>query len=334
MTDWTPPDGAPALKRIREWRRNGHHVVLATVESADDDVNDAPPFLACECDYAPDGTTHVDECPAKTEVRRSVMREQREANAERWNAMTLGAAILDVHDRVHAREYFGQHVAGMVYLQEVAEILGRDPEETRRAVHALQRAERIDLNGAILTDYEPHFRIPTLMAQIMELTVGIPLGSPNGDAGAITVAEFQQEVSETLGYAHGIDAFGAQFPDMDPALCAKCVVNPLVDVLHACTSIDDLDALMEEDGLRTLRIRVVSTDGATALPSAAYPVIAAYLAKMLDVAADRIRIYRAHDADATTRGDAPRKPFSDADVLCEVADEMDGVIARLTTTHR
>jgi hypothetical protein len=88
------------------------------------------------------------------------MQEQRKAHGVKWAAMPLEDAVMDVFTRVQRKEFLGQALGEVIYLQEVGRLLKVSEMDMRQAVTNLYVADRIDMNGMILTAFVPRFRLP------------------------------------------------------------------------------------------------------------------------------------------------------------------------------
>lgn len=206
------------LKIIEEWDESGHPVAVMQLARADAD----PPqwgevALLCGCHWK-EGETQIDVvgsdprvCPHLVSVRTHVVARTRDEHPE-WKSMTLGNAILDIFHRVQSNQYVGQHAGGLVYTQEVAELLERDHDLVVAETFRLRDQEKLDLRGRILIPYEPRFRFPIELEHMIAMAVIDVLGVPNGDAEQAVVAELERCVAEHGRFAHGRDAFGRFWP--------------------------------------------------------------------------------------------------------------------------
>jgi hypothetical protein len=237
---------------VRRWDFDGHEAVLVWLENVD--AKELPPSLAleCECDFdyeeeaGEDGETrfvkHYDpeDCPAKKRARAQLFRETVDRYGADWKRMGAKKALLDLHRRVKDGLYFGQTYHGMVYLQEVSKLLGVDMKRLWKLADELYREERLELNGAILTDYVPRFRFPHELKQLMRLLIESPLGWPNGDAGDGALYEMEAAVQEHTRWKHGRDVFGANWAWLAPGPLFICGAGLLLIAGHRLP--DDLEA--------------------------------------------------------------------------------------------
>lgn len=235
-----------AYKFERSWTINGHEVAFGRLKYLKrKNEGWSAAYLFCECDFdfeivEKDGRkSRLQErdprkCPAREKVRRRVVRETRAKYGRGWKKMGLKAAILDVHRRVKKSQWLGQGDSTTIYYQEVAEILGLGEKKVRDACDELYGEEKLDLNGAILTDFKKCFRLPKEMAAVIFRTVGDPLGYPNGDAGDSAVWHFEARVQKELGVKSGRKAFGEDnWPHIDAEILAAGVLEPLAGMLAA-----------------------------------------------------------------------------------------------------
>ncbi|HTM68836.1 MAG TPA: hypothetical protein VL426_06090 [Candidatus Binatia bacterium] len=207
------------LTALRRWRHDGHEVALVRYEKKDADPPYADMHLVCECDFLYEdvvqdgkvvGRTHPKDphdCRAKKAVMAEVRAEARKTCAEVLRKDGLKAAILDVQARVKAGEYLGQTYASMIYVQEVADILGKENRAVLDAIDALFAEEKLDLNGMILIDHEKRFRFPKEVQTMFRILVEEPLGWPNGDAGDCFVGTLETAIHAHTPYQSGSGAF-------------------------------------------------------------------------------------------------------------------------------
>ncbi|KPJ85114.1 hypothetical protein AMJ57_04275 [Parcubacteria bacterium SG8_24] len=211
---------------VREWSREGHDVALMIIENPKFPDLDRSPSPMCQCDFeveervGEDGRKyHVHtgdghRCPHKAAFRELVIEECRAKYGAAWRDMGVKEAILDIHERVKAGEYLGTSWGGVVYLQEVGELLGIPPPWDVCA--ELFEEERLQLHGAILADYAQRFRFPRELAGFMRYIIEAPLGWPNGEAGDGFVATLEGIIEENGEVKHGRDLFGQDFPYIRP----------------------------------------------------------------------------------------------------------------------
>lgn len=206
---------------LREWNIDGHAVAAARFRGKDGrhPKDWSPQFLFCDQETRDDHDSGG--CPAKHTVRESVMAERRAMHGAAWKAMPLEDAILEIHARVESEQWLGQHYADMIYVQEVAVLLGADFGLVRAACDDLFAKRKLQLNGMILRPFERRFRLPKPLTSFVIRFVGDPLGYPNGDAGECALGEIEKRMQKKLCCDDGADAFGRHWPKMDPAICAE-----------------------------------------------------------------------------------------------------------------
>lgn len=237
------------LTPVRQWTIGGHEVGVYRVDDAGDSKEDPGSsgiMLACDCDTDVtnnDADYDPDNCPARIAARAEATREAQAALAPILAASGIKAAILEIHRRVQAKEYLGQSRAAMIYVDEVATLLGADPKAVWSACDELFAEEKLELTGAILIDWGRRFRIPLEMADALKYAVEEPLGWPNGDAGMIHLYEFEAKVQMATGLASGKHAFGVNFPHADPALLADFFVWLAREMSDAARDAQARDAL-------------------------------------------------------------------------------------------
>ena len=220
-------------KKLQSRLEKGHEVALMRL------TNKKKPsvssvHLMCECDFDTKpcknekgeviGLEHrrdPEACPSKKAVRKRIQGEARKKHGERWKQMPPAAAVLDIYLRVKNGEYLGQHYSEIIYYQEVSELLGLSEQEGWKACDRLFSEEKLDLNGAILTDYVRRFRFPLEMESFIRYVYEEPLGSPNGDAGDGFLYDQERRLQRRLGFKSGREAFGNKhWPHLDPVFLA------------------------------------------------------------------------------------------------------------------
>ncbi|MCG2694372.1 hypothetical protein L6259_03860 [Candidatus Parcubacteria bacterium] len=162
----------------RSWVEDGHEVMLIDVRNKDNPQIGAPE-LYCECDFdyeivEKDGVKYKMEksdprkCPVKKAVCQKVVREWQNNYGDYWKDIGKKEAVMDIFRKVEAKDYLGQFNGGLIYLQEVAELLGVEPfYNLLKEVGELYAEERLDLNGNILTDFEQRFRFPSEIRHVL-----------------------------------------------------------------------------------------------------------------------------------------------------------------------
>ncbi|MFA6604190.1 MAG: hypothetical protein WCT10_05160 [Patescibacteria group bacterium] len=223
---------------LRRWNPKGHEVALIMLSNPTFTDMEPEPYLYCECQYAQDvndaprfireSTKNEDEmiadllagrigpelcddaslCAHKALVRKFVRDEVQAKYRERWEGMPLKDAVMDVFIRFEKQEYLGQCHGGMLYVQDVAELLERQISEVLQACRQLIKEERLGLSGMILVPFKPEFHFPKEIGQLMAYMIEEPLGWPNGEAGGRFLAELEDAINECTDYQSGKQAFG------------------------------------------------------------------------------------------------------------------------------
>lgn len=318
---------------LRRWKRRGHEVALIRLTNkANSEVSDA--HLMCECDFdcedvVRDGRTvrirkgDPHRCRIKKRVRDAVLRRTRKRNFARWRKMGLRRAVLDIKRRVDGGEWLGQHEPRMIYVQEVAKLLGRPAQDVWAACRELYAEEKLDLDGAILCDYAQGFRFPEEMVGIMRHVVEELLGWPNGDAGDFWIGKLEQDVQQKLGFESGKAAFGKQWPHIDGVLLAEHGLEPVAEALRAAASSFPAYPLSDElvgtmVGGWLARPRLVSTLATLqeAAPEISPVAFREFLAALLRLSFERVDVDRHLRVEKVT----PERTLRDmADWLSQVA---------------
>lgn len=219
-------DGVLLYTLVREWEHEGHDVGLFILEHPKYPDLDKSSGPMCECDF--DIKEKVDEngrksrvrmrdsrtCPHMAAFRELCKQEAREKHGDAWREMGVKEAILDIHTRVEAGEYLGTYDGGMIYLETVGKLLNV-PIPWNEA-DELFKEERLQLNGAILCDYQKHFRFPRELETLICLMIEAPLGGPNGEAGDGFLGRLYQLIEENTGTTHGRELFGDDYPYVRP----------------------------------------------------------------------------------------------------------------------
>jgi hypothetical protein len=212
--------GAPGIRcsALERWVIDGHEVALVAYRRKGG-RGPGNAYLACECDtdtedVVRDGkvighTCRRDphKCLAKATVRELVTERVRPSCLAALADDGIEAAALGIHARVKAGEWLGQAHAGIIYAQEVANLLNETVPKVLAAIESLYAKEKIDLNGMILCDFTPGFRFPKEIRSMLRMMVEAPLGWPNGDAGDIAIAEMETAITKGTRYARCADAF-------------------------------------------------------------------------------------------------------------------------------
>lgn len=219
-------DGILKYTLVREWEHEGHDVGLFILFNPNAPDLDNSPSPMCECDFdyeieeRENGTRLMVQqrdshgCPHIAAFRELCRQEAREKHGDAWREMGVKEAILDIHKRVKANEYLGTHWGGMIYLQTVGELLGVPVPWDEAA--ELFKEERLQLNGAILCDYQEYFRFPRELKGLIRYIIEAPLGWPNGEAGDGFVGSLYRLIEENTGVTHGRELFGDDYPYVRP----------------------------------------------------------------------------------------------------------------------
>jgi hypothetical protein len=333
-------DGVLVYEVLQHWERDGHEVALMRLSN-----KEAPDctgsHLLCECDfdvedYVVDGkvvgkTRKNDphKCEAKKLVRETVMRKARRQGYILWQGLGLKEAVLDIHRRAKAGEYFGQHEGAYIYTQEVASLLGRGDEEVLAACGELYAEERLDLNGRILTDFVPGFRFPREMVDILRYIVEEPLGWPNGDAGDCYVGGLEREVQAKHGFTSGKQAFGPHWPNINGDVLAELALKPVAETLRFVAPLFPKHPVSEE-GIKSLvdeamedapAMRESLPKLAEACPEIAAEAFREFVSALFRLSFERVEI----DRQMRTAQVPPSQ------TLCELADRFDKVAENLRT---
>lgn len=211
---------------LRRWEHDGHEVAVIRHGRLNDPEHRRTEMLVCECDYEvimEDGGgaySHRNDpaaCTAKSAARANVSADTAVGLRAMLSLNGLEAAILEAHHKVEAGAYLGQTHAGMLYVQEIAELLGKPSPEVFAATQKLRAEEKLDLDGMILIPFVPHFRFPEEMRMMIRLMVETPLGWPNGDAGGCAIETLEKAIDEGTVYKHGGHLFwGHNYPNIAP----------------------------------------------------------------------------------------------------------------------
>ncbi len=210
---------------LHEWNIPGHTVAWMLYEGTDIyGKRFIGRDLYCECDFLFREEEYIDlegntkkrpvktqdsfNCPEKEKVRAEVKKESRNYYRNVWENLELKETVMHIFDLVDTDgKWLGQRTPGLIYVQEVAELLEREPAEIWRVCDRLFAEERLDLNGAILRPYEPRFRFPIEIQNLFKLVIEEPLGWPNGEAGDFALYDLEQAIHLNTPYRHGKDLF-------------------------------------------------------------------------------------------------------------------------------
>lgn len=193
------------------------------------------------------------------------IREARQNFGEHWRQIGPKAAVLDIFQKITHRENLGQANSGIIYVQEVAELLGIQVSKILQLCDELFEEEKLDLNGMILSPHISRFRFPKEIETLFAYIIEEPLGWPNGEAGDIFVAELEQAIQKHTRFKHGKEAFWPEnYPHISPRHLlffglnwmgvaiskAESIPEALVDVSPWCT---EATAKVLEDLARRIR---------------------------------------------------------------------------------
>ena len=204
---------------------SGKQAALVQISSRKGEAEPSPTLL-CSCvlhAQVMDTDTNVscmwmDRCRSKQALCDVYVKKARQEYASVvWKDKDSNEKILDIFRRVTAGEYLGQWQGHMIYVQEVARLLETPEAEIWRACRTLFVEEKLDLNGAILTQYKARFRFPKELQSLMAYIIEEPLGWPNGDAGDCFVHALEAAIHEHTPYKHGKASFGDEnYPNLAP----------------------------------------------------------------------------------------------------------------------
>ncbi len=166
-------------------------------------------------------TDDLHECEVKKRVRQKIRKEIHDARTGFWGSLSLADAILNIFLQSKAGNYFGENQVGILYLQDIAELLCDHPligtedtffgtKELLSAIDELTKRKLIDLNGAILIPYKEFFRFPARIHHTLAFLFEAPLGWPNGEAGDCFLYDLYRKISKQTGWTKGEDVFGEE----------------------------------------------------------------------------------------------------------------------------
>ncbi|MDX1536074.1 MAG: hypothetical protein R3346_04950 [Candidatus Spechtbacterales bacterium] len=201
---------------IREWSIDNHNVAWMKYEGIN--IHDEPfegEDLYCECDFSDikDGF----HCEAKKKIREQVQAKTRKKYLHSWKKMGKKRAVYNIFRRVQRGEWLGQKYPRIIYVQEVASLLGKDNEEIVTACEKLFLEEKLDLNGMILSPFVKRFRFPREIQALFTYIIEEPLGWPNGDAGDGFVYSLESAIHQNTRFKDGKVAFYSEnYPNIAP----------------------------------------------------------------------------------------------------------------------
>lgn len=316
------------LTVLERFCRRGHEVCLMRIENVAVEHDCSSVDLQCECDFdieeqERDGRKTLlqrsdsHKCPVKREVRRYLIRRSRQRHGASWQDMGVKEAILDIHRRVRGGEYLGNWLSGVVYVQEVAELLGLPSGEVLAACDELFREERLQLNGMILWDFVPRFRFPRQMRAIMGYIVEEPWGWPSGEAGEVFVCGVEGEFEEKSGISRGVEAFGeANWPDIDMGILSTYALEPIVTELRWIAQ--EADPVAKLKSIERERIPAWLDGLAANCPGVNRVAFAEFMFQLFKLTLERIEI------DATYR----TKKVPPSVTVMEMADHLESYYKR------
>lgn len=198
------------------WLIDGHEVAWLEFHGTRPDGSTySGKELYCECDFV-EGSA-----PTFCEHKKTVYGRLREAAKDQfgqeWLAFGHKEAILDIFKRASAKEQLFEHHHGIIYIQEIAELLGISEKDIWALCDELFAEEKLDLNGAILTPYLSRFRFPKEIQNLFAYMKEEPLGWPNGEAGDCFLEELEGVIHKNTRFKHGKDAFWKEnYPHIAP----------------------------------------------------------------------------------------------------------------------
>lgn len=188
-------------------------------------------------------------CPARKDARDLVRREVAATYSAEWAQMSLADAVYDIYKKNQSGEFMGEFTIGMLYLQDVEALLreanvqacteSSDQKDARGnfpslnqvkysdmpqqsildAVAVLKKRKLIDLYDNIMIPHEEHFRFPDTLHHLFAYWIEIPLGRPNGDAGACYMYDLYKRITAVTKWKTAEGIFGPeQFPDLSESV--------------------------------------------------------------------------------------------------------------------
>ncbi|MEK7498395.1 MAG: hypothetical protein AAB611_00870, partial [Patescibacteria group bacterium] len=160
------PGCSLTLIRTFEVGKSGHKVYRVSVRNELSEISEEHMLCECELDYETNDKGWLihkrdsHKCKAQKTVFGLVQKDAKKKCGAHWNSLGHKEAIMDIFARVKSGEWLGQRYSKMIYAQEVAELLGIKGPEIWGYCDALYAEERLELNGAILADYQPEFVDP------------------------------------------------------------------------------------------------------------------------------------------------------------------------------
>ncbi|MFA6338825.1 MAG: hypothetical protein WCW87_02085 [Candidatus Paceibacterota bacterium] len=213
---------------IKSWTLEGHEIIWAWFEIVrpHDMSHGKGKTLLCECDFdfeIANGSKKFKndphECQHKKYVRDVLIpQESIREYGETWKAMGCKQAILDIFEKVKNGKLFGKYKGDVIYIQEVARLLGETDANILKLCDELFAEEQLSLNGAILIPYVSRFRFPKEIQHLLAYLIEEPLGWPNGEAGDCFLEEIEGVITEYTNFKTGKKVFGDHYPHLSPQI--------------------------------------------------------------------------------------------------------------------
>lgn len=222
--------------RLEGWDVEGHEVAWLQFEGTRTDGSIfSGKGLYCECDFGADNAL-LTICEHKKIVFKHFREESQDLYHAQWVSMGPKEAVLDIFRRVRAGERLFEHHHGVIYIQEVAELLALPERVVWALCDELFVEEKLNLNGAILIPYVQRFRFPKELQNLMAYMIEEPLGWPNGEAGDCFLDKIEGAIDQHTRYKHGKDAFWSEnYPYIAPHHLAVFGFNWLAMALYRAT---------------------------------------------------------------------------------------------------
>lgn len=259
------------LELVREFDNGTGHPVALFIESRNNGKNGIQRFMSlkCACDFEWQWqrrkvgkkmkrilvyTRDAFHCHVKNDARAVVRKEVYAKYAADWAKMSMADVLYDIFQKSRAGEFMGEFNIGMLYLQDVEELL-QTPQEQQSmelpelkdadgnivsdaqvtsfvfpstvifsAMSELKKRKLLDLSGYVIVPYKEHFRFPEKLHHQFAYWIEEPLGWPNGDAGDCFMFELYRQISAATGWTSGEVIFGSDhIPDFAESVDNKCL---------------------------------------------------------------------------------------------------------------
>jgi|GEM_PF-1726254 len=217
------PGCSLTVVRTFEVGKSGHKVYRVNIHNESSGISEEHVLCECELDYETNDKGWLihkrdsHKCKAQKTVFKLIQKDAKKRYGAHWSSLGHKEAIMDIFARVKTGEWLGQRYSKMIYAQEVAELLDIKGPAIWGYCDTLYAEERLELNGAILADYEKRFRFPIEIQQLLAMLVEEPLGWPNGDAGDGFLYTLEHAIHEHTDYKSGKNAFWEEnFPHIAP----------------------------------------------------------------------------------------------------------------------